>query len=107
MVMFGTALRTRRLLTTGVNHSDESHHSFILMTQDVAVKDELASDVLVEAHDQAHLSGRHRIIRRPIGIRQSHAAIAELVTQINNRVSRHLGASRRALFEELERAELS
>jgi hypothetical protein len=27
-----------------------------------------------------------------------NAAIAELVTQINNRVSRHLGASRRALF---------
>jgi transposase len=35
-----------------------------------------------------------------------NAAIAELVTQINNRVSRHLGASRRALFEELERSAL-
>jgi transposase len=35
-----------------------------------------------------------------------NAAIAELVAQINNRVSRHLGASRRALFEELERAAL-
>jgi transposase len=34
------------------------------------------------------------------------AAIAELVTQINNRVSRHLGASRRALFEDLERSAL-
>ena len=32
-----------------------------------------------------------------------NAAIAELVTQINNRVSRHLGASRRALFDDLER----
>jgi transposase len=32
-----------------------------------------------------------------------NAAIAELLTQINNRVTRHLGASRRALFEELER----
>jgi transposase len=31
---------------------------------------------------------------------------AELVRQINNRVSRHLGASRRALFEELERSAL-
>jgi transposase len=35
-----------------------------------------------------------------------NAAIAELVAQINNRVSRHLGASRRALFEDLERAAL-
>jgi len=35
-----------------------------------------------------------------------NAAIAELVTQINNRMSRHLGASRRALFEEVERAAL-
>jgi transposase len=35
-----------------------------------------------------------------------NAAITELVTQINNRMSRHLGASRRALFEELERSAL-
>jgi transposase len=35
-----------------------------------------------------------------------NAAIAELVAQINNRMSRHLGASRRALFEELERSAL-
>jgi len=35
-----------------------------------------------------------------------NAAIAELVTQINDRMSRHLGASRRALFEELERSAL-
>src|SRR5437868_6840372 len=35
-----------------------------------------------------------------------NAAIAELVAQINNRVSRHLGASRGALFEELERSAL-
>ena len=35
-----------------------------------------------------------------------NAAIAELVAQINNRVTRHLGASRRALFEELERSAL-
>jgi transposase len=35
-----------------------------------------------------------------------NAAVAELVEQINNRVSRHLGASRRALFEELERSAL-
>lgn len=35
-----------------------------------------------------------------------NTAIAELVEQINNRVSRHLGASRRALFEEIERSTL-
>jgi hypothetical protein len=72
MVMFGMVLRTRRPLPAGVNHADESHHSFILMTQDMAVKDELAGDVLVEAHEQAHLTRRHRIIRRSIRIRQSH-----------------------------------
>src|SRR6201995_5582890 len=35
-----------------------------------------------------------------------NAAIAELVAQINNRVSRDLGMSRRALFEDLERSAL-
>jgi transposase len=35
-----------------------------------------------------------------------NAAIAELVGQINNRVSRHLGASRRTLFEDLDRSAL-
>ncbi len=35
-----------------------------------------------------------------------NAAIAELVAQINDRASRHLGASRRVLFEELERSAL-
>ena len=35
-----------------------------------------------------------------------NGAVAELVAQINNRVSRHLGASRRALFEEIERSAL-
>ena len=35
-----------------------------------------------------------------------NAAIAELAAQINDRVSRHLGASRRALFEEIERSTL-
>lgn len=33
-------------------------------------------------------------------------AIGELVAQLNNRVTRHLGASRRALFEEMERQAL-
>ena len=44
--------------------------------------------------------------RRFFSLCELNAAIAELVAQINNRVSRHLGASRRALFEELERAAL-
>jgi transposase len=35
-----------------------------------------------------------------------NTAIAEQVTQINNRVSRYLGASRRALFEHVERSAL-
>jgi transposase len=35
-----------------------------------------------------------------------NAAIAELVAQINDRASRHLGASRRALFEDLEQSAL-
>src|SRR6201987_4969439 len=35
-----------------------------------------------------------------------NAAIAELVTQINDRMSRHLGASRPPLFEELDRSTL-
>ncbi|MGF6313588.1 transposase [Bradyrhizobium sp. i1.8.4] len=35
-----------------------------------------------------------------------NVAIAELVAQLNNRVSRHLGASRRALFDEIERSAL-
>jgi len=35
-----------------------------------------------------------------------NAAIAELVAQINDRVSRHLGTTRRALFEALERTAL-
>src|SRR5665811_1568941 len=35
-----------------------------------------------------------------------NAAIRELVTQINDRVTRHLGTSRRALFDEIERPAL-
>ena len=35
-----------------------------------------------------------------------NAAIAELVAQLNDRTSRHLGASRRALFEALDRPAL-
>src|SRR6202040_2543063 len=42
--MLGTAIRTRRPFPARVNHANESHHSFILMTQDVAVKDELARE---------------------------------------------------------------
>ena len=42
--------------------------------------------------------------RRFFSLAELNVAIAELVAQLNNRMSRHLGASRRALFEELERA---
>jgi transposase len=35
-----------------------------------------------------------------------NAAIRDLVTQLNDRVTRHLGASRRALFDEIERPAL-
>jgi transposase len=35
-----------------------------------------------------------------------NSAILELVTHLNNRVTRHLGASRRSLFDEIERATL-
>ena len=44
--------------------------------------------------------------RRFFSLSELNAAIAEQVTQINNRMSRHLGASRRVLFEELERPAL-
>ena len=35
-----------------------------------------------------------------------NAAIRDCIDEINNRVTRHLGASRRSLFEELERSKL-
>jgi transposase len=44
--------------------------------------------------------------RRFFSLSELNAAIAELVTQINNRMSRHLGASRRTLFDEMERPAL-
>ena len=44
--------------------------------------------------------------RRFFSLAELNAAIAELVAQLNDRMSRHLGASRRALFEELERPAL-
>ncbi|MFY9990501.1 MAG: transposase [Rhodoplanes sp.] len=44
--------------------------------------------------------------RRFFTLTALNAAIAELVAQLNDRMSRHLGASRRALFEELERPAL-
>jgi transposase len=45
-------------------------------------------------------------LRNPSSADGVDAAIAELVAQLNDRMSRHLGASRRALFEELERPAL-
>ena len=44
--------------------------------------------------------------RRFFSLFELKTAIRELVTAFNDRVTRHLGASRRALFEELERPEL-
>ena len=44
--------------------------------------------------------------RQFFSLAELNAAIRELVAQLNDRVTRHLGASRRALFEELERPAL-
>jgi transposase len=44
--------------------------------------------------------------RRFFSLAELNAAIRELVTQLNDRVTRHLGASRRALFDEIERPAL-
>jgi len=44
--------------------------------------------------------------RRFFSLAELNAAILELVTQLNARVTRHLGASRRALFDEIERLAL-
>ena len=44
--------------------------------------------------------------RRFFSLTALNAAIAELVAQLNDRMSRHLGASRRTLFEKLDRPAL-
>jgi transposase len=44
--------------------------------------------------------------RRFFSLSDLNTAIAELVTQLNGRVTRHLGKSRRALFDEIERLAL-
>ena len=44
--------------------------------------------------------------RRFFSLAEINAAIRELVTQLNDRVTRHLGTSRRALFDEIERPAL-
>jgi transposase len=44
--------------------------------------------------------------RQFLSLGELNDAIRDCVTQLNNRVSRHLGASRQALFEELERPAL-
>jgi transposase len=43
---------------------------------------------------------------RFFSLAELNAAIRELVEKLNNRVTRHLGSSRRALFEELDRTAL-
>ena len=44
--------------------------------------------------------------RRFFSLTELNAAIRELTTQLNARVTRHLGTSRRALFDEVERPAL-
>jgi transposase len=44
--------------------------------------------------------------QRFFSLAELNAATRELVTQLNNRVTRHLGTSRRALFDEIERPAL-
>jgi len=44
--------------------------------------------------------------RRFFSLAEINAAIAELVAQLNGRVTRHMGTSRRALFDEIERSAL-
>lgn len=44
--------------------------------------------------------------RQFFSLAELNAAIRELVDKLNNRVTRHLGSSRRALFEELDRPAL-
>jgi len=44
--------------------------------------------------------------RRFFSLAELNAAIRELLTQLNDRITRHLGTSRRALFDEIERPAL-
>src|SRR6476660_1078373 len=44
--------------------------------------------------------------RRFFSLAELNAAIAELLAALNNRVTRHLGASRQRLFDEVERSAL-
>jgi transposase len=44
--------------------------------------------------------------RRFFSLAELNVAIRELVTQLNDRVTRHLGTSRRALFDDIERSAL-
>jgi transposase len=44
--------------------------------------------------------------RRFFSLAELNAAIRDLLAQLNDRVTRHLGTSRRALFEEIERPAL-
>src|SRR5262249_10857670 len=44
--------------------------------------------------------------RKFFALAEANTAIRECVEQINNRVTRHLGASRRSLFEQIERSAL-
>ncbi|RWD24156.1 MAG: IS21 family transposase, partial [Mesorhizobium sp.] len=66
--------------------------------------------------DKAKVEGAVLIVERWIlarlrnrsffSIAELNAAIAELLEELNNRPMRHIGQSRRELFEEIERAAL-
>jgi hypothetical protein len=49
-MMAGAMSDARRRGLVAVEYADKSHHAFVFMAQDVAVKDELAQDVFAKAH---------------------------------------------------------
>ncbi len=57
-VMVPCLLRLRRVRR---RHSDEAHHSFILMTQDMAVEHKSSRYIASKMHEQPNLAGCYRI----------------------------------------------
>ncbi len=58
-VLVPCLLRLRRVWR---RHSDDAHHSFILMTQDMAVEHEGPRYIATKIHEQPNLAGRYRIV---------------------------------------------
>src|SRR5713226_7285825 len=52
----------RRLHRTRLRHSDDAHHSFIFVTQDVAVEHESFRYIATKPHEQPNLAGRYRVV---------------------------------------------